>query len=165
MAWRSPHEEADMSATFENTPLPRPILIGAAVMIACVIAGAALTRTTGIGATRVEDSPAVSVIELRFIDMANGGLIVEEAKAGRILAAVAPGQDNFLRGTLRGLARERRRSGIGIEPPFVLTGRADGRLTLEDPTTRRHVDLEAFGPTNAAVFARFLTVPPTSARP
>jgi putative photosynthetic complex assembly protein len=154
-----------MSAAFENTPLPRSILIGAGVMIACVFAGAALTRSTGIGATRLEESPAVSVIELRFIDRADGSLIVEDARGGRALATVAPGQDNFLRGTMRGLARERRRSGIGFEPPFVLSSRADGRLTLEDPTTRRHVDLEAFGATNAAAFARFLAPPPPATQP
>jgi putative photosynthetic complex assembly protein len=154
-----------MSATLENTLLPRHLLIGAGVMLACVFAGAAVTRSTGIGATRLADSQAVSVIELRFTDRADGSLVVEDARGGRTLATVAPGQENFLRGTMRGLARERRRSGVGIEPPFVLTGRADGRLTLEDPTTRRRVDLEAFGPTNAAVFARLLAQAPTTTKP
>ena len=40
--------------------------------------------------------------------------------------------------------------------PSELIGRADGRLTLEDPTTGRRVDLESFGPTNAGVFAQLL---------
>ena len=42
---------------------------------------------------------------------------------------------------------------------FGLIGRADGRLTLEDPATGRRVDLESFGPTNAAVFAQILDGP------
>ena len=66
------------------------------------------------------------------------------------------GANGFLRGTLRGLARERKRQGVGAEQPFRLIGRADGRLTLEDPATGRRVDLESFGPTNAAVFAQML---------
>jgi hypothetical protein len=33
----------------------------------------------------------------------------------------------------------------------------DGRLTLEDPATGRRMDLSAFGPSNAAVFARVLS--------
>jgi hypothetical protein len=34
-----------------------------------------------------------------------------------------------------------------------LLGRADGRLTLLDPSTQQRIDLEAFGPSNVAVFA------------
>ena len=57
---------------------------------------------------------------------------------------------------MRGLARERKRQGIGPELPFQLVGRADGRLTLIDPGTGRRVDLESFGPTNAAAFVRLM---------
>jgi len=32
-------------------------------------------------------------------------------------------------------------------------------LTLVDPGTGRRVDLESFGPTNAAVFARLMQIP------
>jgi hypothetical protein len=42
-----------------------------------------------------------------------------------------------------------------------LIGHADGRLTLLDPMTGTRVDLGSFGPTNAAVFARFLDDAPT----
>ena len=48
------------------------------------------------------------------------------------------------------------RLGLGAEQPFQLIGRTDGRLTLADPATGQRVDLESFGPTNVAVFARFL---------
>ena len=37
----------------------------------------------------------------------------------------------FVRGTVRGLVRERKREGIGSVPPFRLTRLADGRLTLD----------------------------------
>ena len=47
----------------------------------------------------------------------------------------------------------------------MLTARADGRLTLVDPATSERVDLESFGPTNAAVFAQLLAAPqPLAAR-
>ena len=62
-----------------------------------------------------------------------------------------------MRGVLRGLARDRRADGIGRSPPFRLTRWADGRLSLDDPATGRHVDLEVFGPTNAGAFAEILT--------
>jgi putative photosynthetic complex assembly protein len=70
------------------------------------------------------------------------------------------GQNGFLRGTLRGFARIRRSDGVGAIPPMLLTGYADGRLVLADPSTGRLVELEAFGSSNEAVFARLLTMAP-----
>jgi putative photosynthetic complex assembly protein len=106
----------------------------------------------------VPDSPAVAVRHLQFADTDDGRLLVREAGTGRVIDTIAPGEGNFVRGTMRGLARERKRSGIGAAPPFILSSRADGRLTLEDPATGRHVDLEAFGPSNAGIFARYVVL-------
>jgi putative photosynthetic complex assembly protein len=61
---------------------------------------------------------------------------------------------------LRALARERQKRDLGAGPAFELIARADGRLTLNDPATGERLDLESFGPTNAAVFARLLTAGP-----
>ena len=46
--------------------------------------------------------------------------------------------------------------------PFRLTRWADGRLSVEDPTTGRRVDLGAFGAVNAASFAKLMTVEETT---
>lgn len=145
-----------MSHSHGQIPLPKPVLIGAGLLIAFTLFGSAWTQKTGVGATRVPDSPAVSVRELRFADGDDGSLIVRDARDDRVIATIAPGEGNFVRGTMRGLARERKRSGIGVVAPFLLSRRADGRLTLEDPATGRRVDLEAFGPANAGTFARFV---------
>ena len=59
-----------------------------------------------------------------------------------------------MRGTLRGLVRERRLSGLGGQSPFVLTHWSDGSLSLDDPATGRRISLEAFGETNAGAFAQ-----------
>jgi putative photosynthetic complex assembly protein len=67
------------------------------------------------------------------------------------------GEQGFLRSTLRALVRERKRQNIGPDAPMQLLGRADGRLTLLDPSTQQRIDLEAFGPGNAAVFAGLQT--------
>ena len=48
---------------------------------------------------------------------------------------------------------------------FRMTGRADGKLTLEDPATGRRVDLGSFGPTNAAVFAGLMRDPSAGGSP
>ena len=74
----------------------------------------------------------------------------------RLVDVLAPGTNGFVRGVLRGLVRERRADRVGPQPPFRLTRWADGRLSLDDPSTGRHVDLEVFGPTNSGAFAQIL---------
>ena len=75
------------------------------------------------------------------------------------MAVLPPGSNGFIRGVMRGLARERMLHGIDAAPPFRLIRWADGRLSLEDTATGRLIDLAAFGPTNAQAFARLLTAP------
>jgi putative photosynthetic complex assembly protein len=145
-----------MRHAHDQISLPKPILVGAGLILALTMLGALWTKSTGIGATRVAESPAVAVRQIRFADRDDGSLVVQDAPTGHIIDTIAPGEGNFVRGTMRGLARERKRNGIGAAPAFVLSSRADGRLTLEDPTTGRRVDLEAFGPANAGIFARYV---------
>jgi putative photosynthetic complex assembly protein len=104
-------------------------------------------------------APATAQRDLRFADRADGAVIVSLADTGQVLT-VMTGQNGFLRGTLRGFARSRRADGIGAQPPLRLTGYADGRLVLLDPSTGRDVELEAFGSNNEAVFVRLLTMKP-----
>jgi len=141
--------------------VPRGALLAIAALVATALFGAGAVRLSGIE-IREPDAPALVVRELRFVDLPDGGVGVDDVRQG-VRIATFEGENGFLRSTLRGLARERRRSGIGEEPPFELVGRADGRLTLIDPSTKRVIDLESFGPTNAAVFARLL--PPAPQRP
>jgi putative photosynthetic complex assembly protein len=136
-------------------PFPRAPLLAAAALVLFAIAGAAYVRLTGIGAAHVPDAPAVVVREFRFEDRPDGGVAVYDMRDNELVEVIT-GSNGFLRGTLRGLARERKRSGFGPEQPFRLVGHTDGRLTLEDPATSRRVDLESFGPTNVAVFAHLL---------
>ena len=128
-------------------------------MVAAVLVSVSFVRLTGIGVIRVQDAPTVSVREFRFEDRADGSIAVLDPASGRVVETVAPGSNGFLRGTMRGLARERKRQGVSPELPFRMLGRADGRLTLEDPGTGRRVDLGSFGPSNAAAFAQLMAAP------
>ena len=145
-----------MGDPFRDHVLPRGPLLGAAILIGATIFAAGAVRLTGVGSSHVADAPAVSERAFRFEDRSDGGIAVFDAATNRQVDVVAPGTKGFLRGTLRGLARERKRQGIGPEQPFRLTAHDDGRLTLSDPATGRRVDLESFGPTNAAVFSQLL---------
>ncbi|MET0211170.1 MAG: photosynthetic complex assembly protein PuhC [Burkholderiaceae bacterium] len=133
--------------------VPRGMLAALGALLLAALIGVTFVRLTGVGVAQVADAPAVSVREFRFEDRPDGGIVVLDARNGQVVHQVAPETNGFLRGTMRGLARERHRRGIGPEIPFRMTGRADGKLTLEDPATGRRVDLGSFGPTNAAVFA------------
>ncbi len=90
---------------------------------------------------------------LHFEDRPDGSIAVREAPSGREIARME-GEQGFARGVLRTLAHARQRRGLGPQEPFTLTGHANGRLTLADPATGERIDLESFGPTNFAVFAR-----------
>lgn len=145
-----------MSAPYENVSLPRAPLMGIVALVAVAILGVATVRVTGLGASKQADAAAVAVRDLRFEDRPDGGIDVYDARDDRLVDTVAPATNGFIRGTLRGLSRDRKRAGVGPDEPYRLVARADGRLTLEDPSTGRRVDLESFGPTNTGAFAKFL---------
>lgn len=92
---------------------------------------------------------------LHFEDSPAGEVVVREAASGREIARYA-GEQGFVRGTLRVLARERARRGIGAREPFLLVSHGTSRLMLADPATGERIHLESFGPSNVAVFARLL---------
>lgn len=131
-------------------------LIGALLLAA--LAGVAGVRLSGTE-IREPDAAAVAQRSLRFEDRRDGSVAVLDARSGRQIESIH-GEAGFLRGTLRAMARERRKQGLGAEPAFELIARADGRLTLSDPATGERIDLESFGPTNAGVFARLLDAQP-----
>jgi len=136
---------------------PRGPLLGAGALVLFALLAVLGARLAGADPAAVAGE-ALVVRELRFADRDDGAVAVFDGRSERAVAVLAPGSNGFLRATLRGLARERKRQGADPAVPFRLTGWADGRLTLEDPTTGRRIGLEAFGATNAAAFARLLQV-------
>jgi putative photosynthetic complex assembly protein len=145
-----------MHSDHAREPLPQALLMALAGLALATLLLAAAARLTGWGTSHQPDAAAVALRELRFEDRSDGGIAILDARDGQVVGAAEPGTNGFLRSAVRGLVRERKRQGAGAEMPFRLVARADGRLTLEDPATGRRIDLESFGATNAAVFARLL---------
>jgi putative photosynthetic complex assembly protein len=126
----------------------------AKVLIASVISIILLLvfiNSRDLSQVRERDASPAQVLQLRFEDRPDGSIAVIDYKTGKQIDSVQ-GEAGFVRGTLRGLAQERKRRGLDSGPPFELIYRADGRLTLADTATGRMVDLESFGPTNAGTF-------------
>lgn len=98
--------------------------------------------------------------ELRFVDAADGSVRVIDTGLGTEIARYGSEGGGFVRGVLRGLARDRGMRGIGTAPPFRLTQWQDGALTLTDTATGRIIELGSFGPDNRATFARLLEARP-----
>jgi putative photosynthetic complex assembly protein len=146
-----------MSAKPVSTSFPRGALFGAAALMALAIVASGGARLTGFGTSHVPYGMPVESRDLRFADRSDGAVVISEAETGRVVDVASPGTNGFLRSTMRGLARDRKRRDLGTEAPFRLTRWADGRLSLQDEATGRSIDLGAFGPTNAAVFAHLMT--------
>lgn len=133
-----------------NPTLPLAVkLIGS--MLLLIVLAIGFARWQGIS-DKQADAATVWQRDLVFADGPQGSVIVKDAQSQTEIAQFE-GEQGFLRSTLRALVRERKRQNIGPDAPMQLLGRADGRLTLLDPSTQQRIDLEAFGPSNAAVFA------------
>lgn len=128
-------------------------------LLAITIGTAVATRMSPADEAPVHGQ-ALRSRQIQFSDRPDGGVDVTDAATGQVLEAMTPNSNNFVRATMRGLVRQRIREGVGPETPFRLTAWVDGGLTLEDPATKRHVELEAFGAINAADFARILSLQP-----
>lgn len=143
----------DISA---SSKIPKIAIASAGVLMAVTMVLAIVAHRTGIGTSKLAPSATTQSRALLFLDRADGAIIIQQADNGPVVDILQPGNGGFIRGVMRGLARDRRARQIGPEAPFQLVRRADGALTLLDPATGGHTDLDAFGPTNAYAFARLL---------
>jgi putative photosynthetic complex assembly protein len=144
--------------------LPHRTLILAAVTVAFAVTATAAVRIANVppsaspAAMRAAERVApVASRELRFLDRADGAVVIRDARTGGIASVISPGQETgFIRGVMRGLARERRQHGVGAAVPFTLTAWRDGELSLTDQATGRSIEMTAFGTANRAAFAALL---------
>lgn len=150
------HGHADM--------LPRGTLVIAGALVLFALAATSIVRIAGIPpaaspvALRAQAHVApLQSRNLRFSDRADGAVVIEDVDTHGIAAVIKPGeQTGFIRGVMRGLARERKMAGIGAQPPFNLTLWHDGQLSLTDSVTGRSIEMTAFGSDNRATFAALL---------
>ena len=138
-------------STLESKDFLSPVAKVLIAALMSIILLLVFINSRDLSKVREPDASPAQVLQLRFEDRPDGSIAIIDYKTGKQIDAVQ-GEAGFVRGTLRGLAQERKRRGLDSGPPFELIYRADGRLTLSDTATGRLVDLESFGPTNASTF-------------
>lgn len=143
-----------MSQAMRRQQSVRGPLLASALLIAATMA---LTTFSPFGSQPRDQAQVLAQRDLLFNDRADGAVVVTDARDGTQVALIAPGEGGFVRGVLRGLARDRFVAQIGRETPFRVVGWSDGRLTFEDPATGTRMEMAAFGQTNAEVFLRYLS--------
>ena len=147
-----------MSELHEN-PAPTVPLILAAGLVVVSLLGVSWQKwviTPSVQTTPVARE-VVQQRTLQFKDADAGGVMVLDAETREVIDLVEAGEGGFLRGTLRGLVRERRMSTAEMGSGFQLTHFSDGTVILTDLATGREIDLRAFGAINADNFQRYLT--------
>ena len=137
-------------------PFPRGPLLGAGVMVLIALLLTGVSRYTGVGVVTVEPANPVEVRSLRFEDKPDGSVAVLDADTQNLIDTLAPGTNGFVRGVMRGLARERKMSGLSDQAPFDLVRWDDRRLSLRDTATGREIELVSFGITQLETFAKML---------
>jgi len=142
-------------STLESKDFLSPVAKVLIAALMSIILLLVFINSRDLSKVREPDASPAQVLQLRFEDRPDGSIAIIDYKTGKQIDAVQ-GEAGFVRGTLRGLAQERKRRGLDSGPPFELIYRADGRLTLSDTATGRMVDLESFGPTNAGSFYRLI---------
>lgn len=146
----------DDDHSHENMAPTVPLLLSGGLVLLTLIGVFFQQLVVNPGAEPLDLPELIGERQLQFIDHSDGSVSVRELPSGQVLDTVGPGQGNFLRGTLRGLVRERRLHDQSMEPGFVISRYVDGAIVLSDTATGRRIDLRAFGEVNAREFTRYL---------
>ena len=155
----------------DHVDVPRGALIMAGALVAMAITATSIMRIAQVPPTAspallrvAEHAQIVKTRNLRFSDRPDGAVEIQDVGTGQTALMLERGSNSgFIRGVMRGLARERRMNGVGADAPFTLTLWTDRQLSLTDTVTGRSIELNAFGSTNRATFVDLLMRP--EARP
>jgi putative photosynthetic complex assembly protein len=128
---------------------------GLAGIVLLVLVAVLTARLTGFEPAQPALGAVVETRTLGFRDASGGVVEIYDWDSGEDIARYGPGEGSFLRGVMRSLVRQRRGTATTADA-FVLERYDDGRLIISDPGTGERIDLVAFGPDNAAVFALLL---------
>ena len=106
-----------MGEVAESGPIPALALIGAGALLGFTMLAVMIGRTEGVGLSGNPDGHPVASVSLRVVDRPDGSIRIEDAATQRLIETVEPGQDNFVRATLRSFGQSRLRAGLTPAEP------------------------------------------------
>jgi putative photosynthetic complex assembly protein len=109
--------------------------------------------------------PADVALQTRVLqveDSSLGSVVVRDGKTGDLIATYKRGEGSFFRATLRTLVHDRMHKGLSLAGNFRLETHGKNQLFLIDEVSGKTLAMNAFGPSNAAVFAALLSTPKLS---
>ncbi len=101
--------------------------------------------------------PALQTRVLAVEDAAEGKVIVRDAKTGEMIVTYNRGEGSFFRATLRTLVNDRKHKGLDSGGNFRLEAHTGNQLFLIDEASGKTLSMNAFGPSNTAVFAALIS--------
>lgn len=141
----------------EERPIPPAIIIGGGLVMAVSLL---IVGSARLGLAPRQLRPAASAVAAYDFRVsapdAAGFQTVLSARDGRAVAPLSGRGDDFLPSLVDKLRQERALKGVRGDAPFRLVRFADGRVSLEDPSTGRELNLESFGSVNEADAARLI---------
>jgi putative photosynthetic complex assembly protein len=145
--------------TLTKSPVSRTGLIAAIGLVFIALGLTTASRVSQILHPLPLEAPSAApanAIELVFLDEPDGSVQVRRSEDRSLVQVIKPTTGGFVRGVMRGFARDRMVRNVGSSPPFLLALSKAGQLSLTDLATGRVTVLEAFGSTNRAAFASML---------
>ncbi|MGF1463027.1 MAG: photosynthetic complex putative assembly protein PuhB [Maricaulaceae bacterium] len=135
-------------------------LIAAATLIALTVVTVTVTQLSksGDGVRASLSATPERVYQLRVEDLGEDQFNIFNVETGEQIAFVDPRRDNLVVKAYRGLEYSRNRSPVDPSAPYQLVVWENGRVTLSDFGTDRHMPLDSFGPTYTGALAALLNV-------
>ena len=137
-------------------PIPKPILIGAAIVAIGALSAIGYGRITGVGLAETPHMASIAQRNVRLDERADGSVAIVDAATATVLTESGIGGGSFAVEVLRNMQRNRARKGADGSAPFFVALKSDGRLVVEDPETPQQVELRAFGERQTEAFADML---------
>jgi putative photosynthetic complex assembly protein len=137
--------------------VPRAMVRAMAGLVFSVLALVSVYVYTGQPRISIPPEAAITLERTVFLNGEMSGAATVLDANGTLIGRLSPQEGGFIAGVGRVLDRERTKHGVALTGPVTIIGRADGRVSIHDPSTGWRADLMGFGQDNARAFVRLLT--------
>lgn len=137
--------------------VPRMMVRAMLVLVVSVLALVSYARYTDMPLIATPPDSPVVLERMVVIQAEMSGAAAILDQNGALVGNLSPEEGGFISGVGRVLERERTKHGVPLDDPVTITGHADGRISVHDPSTGWGADLMGFGQDNAKAFVRLLT--------